>query len=309
VFAIFALVIAGFAIGRNPDAISLNFANMFSTAPKGFGLVTSIGAAMVGSLFAMDAWAYVCSTAVEVENPRRNIPRALLYGTGFVALLYIVVNIAYMHVLPLMGNPDSADLFSRGIAYASEDRVATAIAQSMLGSAGLYVIAVAIMISTFGCVNGNILMNARLFYAMARDGLFFKSVGRVSTKTHVPTMALITSGIWSASLTLTGSYSQLLDYVIFATLIFYGMTIIALFVLRKKMPDMKRPYRAWGYPWLQILYIALASLIAVDLLVYKPAYTWPGLIIVISGVPVYYIWRLLSKGPVAELMPELEDAE
>jgi APA family basic amino acid/polyamine antiporter len=294
-FAVVMLVIAGFSIGKNPVVASANFTNIFGGSPEGFSAFTAIGAAMVGALFAMDAWAYVCFTAAEVENPRKNIPRALLFGTGFVCVLYIIVNVAYMYVLPFAGNPAGTDILSRGIQYASEDRVATAVAQTIMGSTGLFAIAAAIMISTFGCVNGNILMGARVFYAMAKDGLFFKSVSRIDPKTHVPVTALIVGGIWGCLLTLSGSYGELLDYVIFATLIFYIITIIGLFILRRKRPDMERPYKAWGYPWLQILYIIGAAAISIDLLIFKPAYTWPGLIIVLSGIPVYYIWRWRSS--------------
>ncbi|MFH0799006.1 MAG: amino acid permease, partial [Pseudomonadota bacterium] len=293
--AVVMLVIAGLTIGRNPQIMHTNFSNLFAGTSFGMSAITSIGAAMVGSLFAMDAWAYVCATAAEVRNPQRNLPLALLFGTGSVALLYLIVNVAYMSVLPLFGDPAGADVMARGIQYASEDRVAAAVAQTILGSAGLTAIVAAILISTFGCVNGNILMGSRMFYAMAQDGLFFKAVGRINPRTHVPTTALIVGGVWSCLLTLSGSYSQLLDYVIFATLVFYILTIAGLMRLRKTKPDMPRPYRAWGYPWLQIVYIVGASLICIDLLIYKPAYTWPGLAIVLTGFPVYYIWRWRSE--------------
>lgn len=295
VFAVILLALAGLSIGRNEPVASVNFGTLFISGPHGFGAITAIGAAMVGALFAQDAWAFVCFTAAEVENPRKNLPRALLLGTGFVVLLYMIVNIAYLNVLPFLGDAAGADIMAKGIQYAAEDRVATAVAQTMLGSMGLYVIAVAIMISTFGCVNGNILMSARAYYAMAKDGLFFKSVSKINPKTHVPVTALVAGGIWSCLLTLSGSYGQLLDYVIFATLIFYAITIIGLFVLRKKRPDMERPYKAWGYPWLQILYVIAAFAICIDLLIFKPDYTWPGLIIVLTGIPVYYIWSWRSK--------------
>lgn len=294
-FALVALLISGLTIGRNATAINLNFTNLFAGSPAGFDMITAVGAAMVGALFAMDAWAYVCFTAAEVKNPQKNLPRALLFGTGLVVLLYLLVNISYMCALPLAGNPDGADTISRGIQYAVSDRVATAVAQAFLGSAAVIVIAAAIMISTFGCVNGNILMCSRMYYAMAKDGLFFKIVSKIDPKTHVPVRALILGGIWSCVLTLTGSYSELLDYVIFATLIFYGATIAGVIVLRKKRPEMTRPYKAWGYPWFQIIYVILSSLIALDLLIYKPTYTWPGLIIVLSGIPVYYLWALKSS--------------
>ena len=290
-FAVVLLVIAGLSIGKNPSAVGVNFTNFFAGSPTGFDAATAIGTAMVGALFAMDAWAYVCFTAAEVENPQRNLPRALLVGTGFVFVLYLLVNIAYMFVLPLVGVPDGVDTLSRGIQYAAEDRVGTAVAQTIFGTTGLFAVAAAIMISTFGCVNGNILMGARVFYAMAKDKLFFKAVSKIDSKTHVPVTALVVGGIWSCILTLSGSYGDLLDYVIFATLLFYILTIIGLFRLRKTRPDMKRPYKAWGYPWLQLAYIAGATLISVDLLIFKPAYTWPGLIIVLTGVPVYYLWQ------------------
>lgn len=295
VFAVILLLLAGLTIGRNNVSIQANFTNMFSGIPHSFGLLTLIGSAMVGALFSMDAWAFVCATAAEVENPKKNLPLALFYGTGFVALLYFVVNLAYMSVLPMFGDPNGADIVARGIQYASEERVATAVAQTMLGSTGLYLIAGAIMISTFGCVNGTILTGARLYYAMAKDGLFFKSVSKINPKTHVPTTALVVGAIWASILTLTGSYGQLLDYIITVALVFYSLTILGLLVLRKKRPDMERPYKAWGYPWLQIVYIIGAMSIFVDLLIFKPSYAWPGFIIVLAGVPVYYIWRWRSK--------------
>lgn len=293
--ALIMLLIAGLTIGRNSEIVHLNFTNMFPSSLGFIDMITIIGTAMVGGLFAMDAWAYVCLAAAEVKDPQRNLPRALLVGTGFVALLYLLVNISYMCVLPLFGDASSAEIVGRGIQFASEDRVATAVAQTMLGKSGLYFIAAAIMISTFGCVNGTILTGARMYYAMAKDGLFFKSVSKINPKTHVPTTALIVGGIWTCILTLSGNYSQILDYIIFATLIFYVLTIIGLFVLRKKRPDMERPYRAWGYPWLQILYIVPATIIAVILLIFKPVYTWPGFVIVLTGVPVYFLWNWRAK--------------
>lgn len=293
--AIIILLVCGLTIGRNEAVTAANFTNMFRESPGGFGMLTAIGTAMVGALFAMDSWAYVCFAAAEVKNPRRNLPRALLFGTGLVCIIYLLVNLSYMSVLPLAGDPNGADAMSRGIQFAAEDRVATAVAHMILGNSALIVIAAAIMISTFGCVNGNILMCARLYYAMAKDRLFFKSVSHIHPKTHVPVRALIVGGIWSCGLTLTGSYSELLDYIIFATLIFYALTIAGVIVLRRKRPDLKRPYMAWGYPWLQIIYIAASLSIALDLLIYKPTYTWPGLIIVMSGVPVFYIWQWRAR--------------
>lgn len=295
VLALITLLIGSLSIGLDPAVIKTNFTNLFAGPLHGFDIWTSVGAAMVGSLFAMDAWAYVCFAAAEVKNPSKNLPRALLFGTGAVVVLYMLVNIGYMCVLPLVGDPNGADILARGIQYASSDRVATAVVQAMLGGSAVMLIAAAIMISTFGCVNGNILMCARMYYALAKDRLFFRFVSQINHRTHVPTRALILGCIWACGLTLTGSYSELLDYVIFATLIFYILTIIGLLVLRKKRPDMKRPYKAWGYPWLQVIYIVVASVVSINLLIFKPAYTWPGLIIVLTGVPVYFIWSRRGK--------------
>lgn len=305
ILAVIVLVIAALTIGRNSQVVQINFTNMFNIEGNWFNTITLIGTAMVGALFSMDAWAYVCYAAAEINHPRKNLPRALLFGTSFVGLLYIIVNISYMFVLPLFGDAAGADIFSRGMQFASEDRIATAVAETMLGNAGLYFITAAIMISTFGCVNGNILMNARLFYAMAKDGLFFRSVSRINPKHHVPTTALIVGAIWACVLTLSGNYGQLLDYVIFATLLFYTLTMFGVFILRKKRPDLERPYKAWGYPWLQWIYIIASSIICAILLIYKPAYTWPGLIIVLTGIPVYYIWRWRSGRRISPL-PEPE---
>jgi APA family basic amino acid/polyamine antiporter len=252
--------------------------------------IALIAVAMVGSLFASDAWNNITFTAAEVKNPSRNLPISLALGTGIVTLLYVLANVAYLNVLPLQGSPSGATALARGIQYAAEDRVGTAAAGVIFGPIGAVLVAIAIMISTFGCNNGLILAGARVYYAMAKDGLFFKSVGRVN-RHHSPAAALGVQCLWASLLCLSGTYSDLLDFLIFAVLIFYILTLSGLFVLRWKRPEMPRPYRAFGYPFLPALYLILAVFIEVELFRYKPRYTWPGLIIVLVGVPVYWVWR------------------
>jgi APA family basic amino acid/polyamine antiporter len=260
------------------------------------------GGAMVGSLFSADAWNNVTFTAGEVQNPRRNLPLSLVYGTGMVIFLYLLANIAYVMSLPLSGTPDAANPLERGIAHAKDDRVGTAVLELTSPGLGAPLMAIAIMISTFGCVNGMILMGARLYYAMAQDGLFFQSVGRLNRR-GVPAAGLILQGIWSVVLVFSGTYSELLDYVIFAALLFYVLTVGGLFVLRRSRPNAERPYRAVGYPFVPALYVFLCAVIMLDLLVVRPIYTWPGLIIVLSGIPVYFLWRLFARRPPAPAAP------
>lgn len=242
--------------------------------------VAAMGVAMVGSLFAADAWNNITFTAEEVRKPERTIPLSLLIGTGAVITLYILCNIAYFGVL-------SFD----GIKSAPEDRVATAMMQEIFGGSGAAIMAACIMISTFGCLNGMILAGARLYYAMAKDNLFFKGVGRLGSRSNVPVAGLVVQGIWSAALTLSGTYGDLLDYVIFAALLFYALTVIGLFILRWKRPDIERPYKTWGYPVVPFLYVVLCFVIMIILLVKKPLYTWPGLALMLTGVPVYLFWK------------------
>jgi APA family basic amino acid/polyamine antiporter len=258
--------------------------------------ITLVGVAMVGSLFAMDAWNSVTFTAAEVKNPGRNLPLSLALGTAIVVALYTLANLAYLRVLPLSGDPNGATAIVRGIEFAAEGRVATAVAQVIFGPVGAILMAVAILISTFGCNNGLILAGARIYYAMAKDGLFFRSVGTVN-KFHVPAVALVAQCIWASVLCLSGTYGQLLDFLIFAQLLFYILTLAGLFLLRWKRPDMDRPYRSFGYPVLPALYILMAVFLEIQLLRYKPQYTWPGLIIVLLGLPVYGLWKLAGKSP------------
>jgi APA family basic amino acid/polyamine antiporter len=218
-----------------------------------------------------------------VRNPRRNLPLALGLGTALVSVMYLLANVAYVNVLPL-----------GAIQGAAQDRVAAVAMQVIFGAAGVAIMAVAIMISTFGCSNGLVLAGARVYYAMSHDGLFFRGAGRVDPTHRTPKAALWVQALWTCILALSGTYSDLLAYVIFAAVLFYFLTVIALFRLRKLRPDMERPYRAVGYPWMPAIYMAAMGLLMVDLLVKSPLYTWPGLIIVLIGVPVYFAWRRIG---------------
>jgi len=280
VAALLGLIGFGFLLGRNPAAVAQNFTHFWRGADWSFTTFRIVGVAMVGALFSSDSWNNVTFAAGEVRNPRRNLPLALALGVGVVSALYIASNFVYLNVLTL-----------HEIQTAAEDRVATAAAFKMFGPAAVQLMAAAIMISTFGCNNGIILSGARVYYAMARDKLFFRQAARLDPVHHAPRYALIAQCLWAVLLTLTGSYSQLLDYVIFAVLLFYMLTIAGLFVLRRKRPDMDRPYKAFGYPVLPAAYILLAGSIDVLLLIYKPGFAWPGLIIVLLGAPVYFVWR------------------
>jgi len=226
----------------------------------------------------------VTFTAGEVRNPRRNLPISLALGVAIVMALYISANCVYLNVLPL-----------EAIQHAPEDRVATAAVKQIVGPAGVGIMAAAIMVSCFGCVNGLILAGARVYYAMSLDGLFFRKAGTLGERHRAPVFALAIQGVWAMALTLSGTYSDLLDYVIFAVLVFYILTIAGIFVLRRTRPDLERPYKAFGYPILPAIYIVAAGAIEVLLLAYKPSYTWPGLIIVLLGVPVYFIWKPKSE--------------
>jgi APA family basic amino acid/polyamine antiporter len=292
--ALALLIILGFTVGRNATAIAANFgAGQFMGSVDVTGVfVIAFGAALVGSLFSSDAWNNVTFAAAEVKNPSRNLPLALLLGTGLVTVLYVLANLSYLSVLPLAGTAEGATVLDRGIQHATQDRVGTAAAEVIFGPVAGTLMAVAILISTFGCNNGLILAGARVYWAMARDGLFFRRVGTLS-RNHVPAAALVVQAIWTTLLCLTGTYGQLLDYVIFAALIFYVLTTVGLFILRRTRPDQPRPYRAIGYPVLPALYIALAASVAVILLIADKtrAQAVAGLLLVLLGVPVYFLWR------------------
>lgn len=296
--ALALLVLLGLTIGRNAGALAANFGpgRFTGTTDITGAFVLAFGAAMVGSLFSSDSWNNVTFAAAEVHNPKRNLPLSMALGTGLVTLLYVLANVSYLSVLPLHGTADAASVLGRGIQYATQDRVGTAAAQVIFGASGQAVMAIAILVSTFGCSNGLILSGARVYYAMARDGLFFRNVGTLSGR-HVPATALVVQGVWTSLLCLTGTYSQLLDYVIFAQLIFYVLTTTGLFVLRRTRPEMERPYRAIGYPVLPGLYVLSAASIAVILLLAGKtrAQAMAGLVLVLIGVPVYVLWRRAER--------------
>ncbi len=289
--ALAALIILGLLVYRQPETVAVNFGNFWGSAPWTLALVPLVGAAMVGSLFSSDAWNNVTFAAAEVRNPTRNLPLALAAGTALVTLFYLLANLAYLSVLPFIGDPNGATAVARGIQYASADRVGTAAVEVMLGSAGGAVMAIAIIISTLGCNAGLILAGPRVYYAMSRDKLFFERVGHLHTGYHTPGWGLWIQALWASVLCLSGTYNQLLDYVIFAALVFYLLTTVALFRLRRLQPDLPRPVKAVGYPVVPALYIVGIAVLLVVLLVEKPLFTWPGLLIVALGIPVYFIWR------------------
>ncbi len=284
--ALLGLVGLGIVFGRNSEAVAENLGHFTRNADWSWNAVRLTGVAMVGALFSSDAWNNVTFTGGEVRNPRRNLPLSLAVGVGLVSLLYLATNFVYLYVLPF-----------GAIQHAAEDRVATAAAGTILGPVAVQVMAAAIMISTFGCLNGMILAGARVYYAMALDGLFFKRVAELHPTRHTPAVSLAVQCVWASLLTLTGRYSDLLDYVIFAVLLFYILTIAGVFVLRRTKPEMERPYRAIGYPLLPFVYILVAGIIEMLLLFYKPHYTWPGLLLVMLGIPVYWIWHRREVRP------------
>jgi APA family basic amino acid/polyamine antiporter len=311
VSALLGLAVFGLAIGRNAQALAANFNGHFwrhaalsaqHAVQVGVGgpivmvgTLTILAVAQVGSLFSADAWNNVTFTAGEVKNPSRNLPLALALGTGVVIALYIACNFIYLSALPLDGTPSAVTILGRGIKCASEDRVGTAVVTQMFGAVGGLLMAAAILISSFGCNNGLILSGARVYYAMAKDGLFFRKVAKLHPSYKTPAVSLMVQMVWTCVLCISGSYGQLLDYITFAILVFYILTIAGLFVLRRTRPDVERPYRAVGYPVLPAIYIVMALFIDVVLLRYKPQYTWPGLIVVLIGIPVYYAWSRSSR--------------
>ena len=299
--ALAGLILLGLLAGWNSAAAAGNFADLWTvrgaipivpglSAATGFGLIVAILVAQTGSLFSADAWNNITFTAGEVKDPRRNIPLSLALGTIAVIGLYLLANVAYLTTLSF-----------EGIQHAPADRVATATLNVIFPGAGATIMAVAIMISTFGCDNGLIMAGARAYYAMARDGLFFRSAGQLN-ELKVPASGLVLQGVWAALLVLPRTYdpatatygnlySNLLDYVVSAALIFYILTIAGVFRLRQTRPEAARPYRAIGYPVVPALYIVGAATILAVLFIYRTATTWPGLIIVLLGVPVYFAWR------------------
>ena len=292
--SIFGLIVLGFLLVKNSfwaenwqtglDAVQLEKNSTGGFVPNGSWLpiggtvlIGAIAASMVGSLFSSDAWNNVTFIAGEIKNPKRNIGLSLFLGTLIVSVIYITTNLMYLNVLSL-----------NQIAFPEGDRVAVAASNAIFGSGGAIVIAVMIMISTFGCNNGLILAGARVYYTMAKDGLFFKQAG-VLNKNAVPQWALWAQAVVASLLCLSGGYNDLLDMIAFVVVLFYVLTIIGIFILRKKRPDAERPYKAFAYPFMPALYIVLGLTFCVFLLIFKPAYTLWGLGIVLAGIPVYYI--------------------
>jgi basic amino acid/polyamine antiporter, APA family len=303
--ALIALIAVGLLLGWNQGAVGTNFGDLWHargqvevaaglSAATSLGLLVAMCVAQTGSLFSSDAWHNIAFTAGEVKNPRRTLPLALGFGTLIVTSLYLLANVAYLVTLPL-----------EAIQHAPADRVATAALEVIVPRGGAALMALAILVSTFGCNNGLILAGARAYYAMARDGLFFRAVGRLN-RAKVPASGLVVQGIWAALLVLPRTYdpasgrygnlySNLLDYVISAALIFYVLTIAGIFRLRATRPHAERPYRAIGYPVVPLLYIGGALTILLVLFGYRPATTWPGLAIVVLGVPVYVAWKARGR--------------
>ena len=296
ILALMTLIVLGIYVGSKNGILLQNFQNLW-TASKltildgvesispltGMALLSALGVAMVGSLFSSDAWNNVTFIAGEIREPQRNIPLSLFFGTFIVTTLYVLANVAYLALLPMYN-----------IQTAVEDRVGTAAAHVIFGDASAYVMAALIMISTFGCNNGIILAGGRLFYAMSKDGLFFKQ-GAILNRNSVPGFALWAQGVWACVLCLSGRYGDLLNYTTFASLLFYIITIGGLFVLRRKEPNAERPYKAFGYPLIPAIYILAASAFCLNLVVMEPVYTGAGLLIVSLGLPVYF-WQRSRVG-------------
>lgn len=282
--ALLGIIIVGLFFGIKSDVISTNFIHTPLIPKFDINIYSILAIALVGTFFAFDGWNNLTFIGGEIKKPEKYLPLALFIGTGIVVLLYFFTNIIYLTCLPLTK-----------IQTAANDIVGAAFMNEIFGTYGKDIIAIIITIAALGCVNSMILAGPRVFYAMAKDGLFFKKMSELGKKTNVPENAMYLMCFWTCVLVLSGSYSQLLDYVIFAALLFYAMTIGGLFPFRKKCPNIERPYKAAGYPFLQIIYCAIAVFIALNLLIYKPVCSWFGLIIVLSGVPVFYLWKRSSN--------------
>ena len=306
--ALFSLIVLGLAIGLNSDTFADNFQDMWvaektivnddksitTVTLTGFALLGALGATIINSLFSSDAWNNVTFIAGEIKNPQKNIPRSLFLGTLIVTIIYILANLAYLALLPIQGSPDGKNAVEQGIMFAFDDRLGSSAASMIVGNAGIFVMAGLIMISTFGCNNGLILAGSRLFYAMSKDGLFFKKAGHLN-KNSVPSVALWIQCVWASVLCLSGKYGDLLVYSTFASLLFYILTIGGIFILRKKEPDADRPYKAFGFPFVPALYIILTLAICVDLLIYDTKNAGMGLLIVLLGIPIYYFANRRSE--------------
>ncbi len=298
--ALFGLIILGFVSLGSENHLAENFNDPFfaskydpetqqSTPLNWLSILMFSGTALIGALFSSDAWNNVTFLSAEIKNPQRNLPLGLSIGVFIVTIIYILANVAYFILLPALGDPNGTSPQELGIMFAENDRVATAALYSFFGNTSIYIMAILIVVSTFGCNNGLILAGSRLFQSMATNNLFFKQAGQVN-KFNVPAKSLWIQCLWASLLCLTGSYGQLLAYATFSSLVFYIVTIIALFVLRKKEPDTLRPYKAWGYPIIPMLYIIITSLICLDLLIFDPKNSILGVVIILLGIPVYFLF-------------------
>lgn len=290
ILSLFGLIVFGFTLGARPEVWNANWADAWNTRAfdmasgtwvsiGGTALLSGIAAAMVGSLFSSDAWVGVTFIAGEIRDPKRNVGLSLFLGTLIVSVIYVLANLMYISVMPL-----------NEIALAKSDRVAVVGAGYIFGSMGTIIIAIMIMISTFACNNGLIMAGARVYYTMANDGLFFKKAALLN-KASVPAWALWFQCVWASALCLTGKYGALLDYVMIIVIIFYILTIYGIFILRRKMPDAERPYKAFGYPFLPMLYIIVATAICISLLITKTDTCGWGVVIMLAGIPVYYLTK------------------
>lgn len=306
--ALFALIILGLAVGLKTDTLAQNFTDMWSASKTtvengivtsvipltGFALLGAMGATIINSLFSSDAWNNVTFIAGEIKEPKKNIPRSLVLGTLIVTVIYILANLAYLALLPMKGDISAPDIVGKGIMFATDDRVGTAASSMIFGDIAVYLMAGLIMISTFGCNNGIILAGSRLFYAMAKDKLFFKQAEKLNHR-QVPAVALWIQCVWAGALCLTGTYSELIKFATFASLLFYILTIAGIFVLRKKEPHAERPYKAFGYPVVPALYIIVTLAICVALLRYDTLNSGLSLLVVLLGIPVYYFTQRKSS--------------
>ena len=304
--ALFGLIVVGLGYGFKSGMLSQNLENAWDaskatseggiTAIGGMALVMALGVSMIGSLFSSDAWNNVTFIAGEIKDPKRNIPRSLFLGTLIVTVIYLLANLAYLSILPLKGTPDGVDVLAKGIQFADYDRVATAAMSVIFSDSAAGIMAALIMISTFGCNNGLILAGARLYYAMAQDGLFLKQASTLN-ENGVPAKALWLQCLWASLLCLSGTYGELLNYCTFGSLLFYMVTIAGIFVLRRKEPNTERPYKAVGYPLVPILYLVVTFGICLILLIDDKTRfdTGMGLLIAAIGVPVYYFTTRTKK--------------
>jgi basic amino acid/polyamine antiporter, APA family len=300
VILLIGFILIGLFLAHNSGAVEANRSifwkpvSITGESLGGWALLAAIGVSLVGSLFSADAWNNITFAAAEVKNPKRNIPLSLAMGVIIVMIMYMLANLVYLNVLPLRGIQSGSTVMERGIQFATNDRLGTATIYGIFGESAAIIMAIFVVVSTFGCNNGLILSGARVYYAMAKDKLFFKGAAQLNSK-GVPANGLKVQALWASLLCLSGTYSDLLDYVVFAVLIFYVLTIAGIFILRHKRPDMERPYKAFGYPLIPAIYIFSALLIMTILLIYKSETSGLGLLIVLLGIPVYFFWQRFSE--------------